>query len=105
VSEIPKPARGVYWARQTKSGCKLAYAVDSNGDEVKRLRVTLPSRESAAVEILWDLLDVLDPKPRLKLVEDETPAPSGPLPAPRRGWTEAYDPYDPPPLLFRRRNH
>jgi hypothetical protein len=104
VSEIQKPARGVYWARHTKSDCQLAYALDSSGTEVKRLRVTMPSRESAAVETLWDLLDVIDPKPELKLVVDELPAPSSPLPAPRRGWKEAYDPYDPPPLVFRRRD-
>jgi hypothetical protein len=103
VSEIQKPARGVYWARHTKSGCKLAYAIDSSGDEVKRLRVTMPSRESAAVEVLWDLLDVVDPRPQLKLVQDERPTPAAAEPAPRRGWTDVYDPYNPPPLAFRRR--
>lgn len=96
-------ARGVYWARHTKSGCKLAYAVDSTGNEVKRLRVTMPSRESAAVETLWDLLDVVDPRPELKLVEDEARHPASLTPAPRQGWREVYDPYDPPPLVFRKR--
>lgn len=103
VSEMQTLSRGVYWARHTKSGCKLAYAVDSTGNEVKRLRVTLPSRESAAVETLWDLLDVVDPKPELKLVDDEPKPLAGPALAPRRGWSEAYDPYDPPPLIFRKR--
>jgi hypothetical protein len=51
---------------------------------------------------LWDLLDVVDP-PRLQLVQDE-PRRALPEPAPRRGWSDVYDPYDPPPLVFRRRH-
>lgn len=99
--QFEAPARGVYWARHTKKGCRLAYAIDSNGEEVRRYRVTAPSREAAAIETLWDLLDVVDPPRHLELVRDS--APRAPQLAPRCGWAETYDPYDPPPLVFRQR--
>lgn len=89
--------RGVYWALALKNGCRQVYAVDSLGNEVRRYRITIPSRGALAVEALWDHLDVVDP-PRLQLVTDR-PRPSPPEPAPRRGWADAYDPYNPPPLL------
>lgn len=93
--------RGVYWARYTKNGRPILYAVDSKGDVVRRLVIQDDStrRAEAAIEHLWNYLDVVDPKPQLHLV---SPRPR-PNPAIRIA-VETPDPYDTPTLPFVRRN-
>lgn len=91
------PNRGVYWARYTKHGRPIAYAVNSRGDVVRRLVVMHDSRAQAAVDYLWNYLDLVDPiaqRPPLRLV---TSAPALPSTA-RRVVVEDYDPYNLPPL-------
>lgn len=83
--------RGVYWARHTKGGRPICYAVDSRGDVVKRYRVTHDSLASAAVASLWNLLDAIDPspqKPPLRIVR-----------VPSAAQLE-YDPYNEPPIAY-----
>lgn len=85
--------RGVYWARYTKNGKPIAYAVNSRGDVVRRLVVQHESRAQAAVDYLWNYLDLVDPKTQLRLVRALA------LPSTeRRAVVEEYDPYNLPPL-------
>ena len=85
--------RGVYWARYTKGGRPIAYAVDSHGDVVRRLVVLRNAHAEAAVESLWNYLDLVDPKPMLQLVRTRA------LPSTeRRATLEPVDPYNLPPI-------
>lgn len=97
------PRRGVYWARHRKNGRLIAYAIDSNGNEVRRLVLRDESqwRCDAAVEHLWDYLDLVDPagiRATLHLVKPNPPTLRTDRPEPRE-----YDPYDLPPLPWRPR--
>jgi hypothetical protein len=94
VSLIP---RGVYWARYTKKGRPVCYAVDSHGEIVRRYRVESDTRLEQAIQSLWEYLDVVDPKPQLRLVG------APPLPPTARQAPMTLDPYDLPPLPFGRR--
>lgn len=66
----PLVERGVYWAMATKKGKPMVFAVDSHGDEVRRLVLQDDSwaRAEAAIEHLWNHLDVVDPVSQLRLV-------------------------------------
>jgi hypothetical protein len=97
------PTRGVYWARHRKNGRLIAYAIDSDGNEVRRLVLQDESqwRCDAAVEHLWNHLDVVDPvgvRPVLHLVKTTAPILRTDRPAPA-----VYDPYNLPPLPWSRR--
>jgi hypothetical protein len=59
--------RGVYWARYTKLGMPIAYAVASNSDVVRRLIVKDRSRADEVLESLWNYLEAVDGKPMLRL--------------------------------------
>jgi hypothetical protein len=85
--------RGVYWARYMKAGRPIAYAVDSKGNVVRRLVVLRDGHTQAAIDNLWDYLDLVDPKPQLHLVK----MPQLP-PTERRAVLEPLDPYDMPPV-------
>jgi hypothetical protein len=61
--------RGVYWARYTKGGRRLAYAVDSHGDVVEQVVVGDTCDEDAAIAHLWGILDADDLRPRLQLLQ------------------------------------
>lgn len=56
--------RGVYWAKHLVEGRRLAYAVDSRGEVIKRLRVHPSASEDEAVAYLWEYLDAADPTTR-----------------------------------------
>lgn len=94
--------RGVYWARYTKGGKLMLYAVDSKADEVRRLILqhTTPAHIAHAIESLWSYLDIVDPghaKPQLRIVNARI------LPSTdRRAELEAFDPYNPAPVPYRR---
>lgn len=91
AGEIELAPRGVYWARYTKNGKPIVYAVNSSGDVVRRYVVQLPTRAELAVAALWEYLDVVDPKPQLKLVKLPLPAVDR-----RHSTVELFDPYDDP---------
>lgn len=68
-----RAARGVYWARYTRKGKPILYAVDSKGDLVRSLVVsadaTYPGiNEDIACEWLWGYLERVDPRPQLTLM-------------------------------------
>jgi hypothetical protein len=68
---LPNIGRGVYWARARQEGKPVAFAVDSNGNEVKRILADDDSWGACeiAVELAWGHLDRIDPlKPALELV-------------------------------------
>lgn len=74
--------RGVYWAPRQYRGRPLLYAVDSHGDEIKRLVILEGINEDAAIEWMWCVLDAIDPVVKLELVRDtpRSPAPEPKLP-------------------------
>lgn len=86
VEELP---RGVYTAPYRVKGVRVVFCVDRFGDARKHLKVRSPEQEARARQALWELLDMIDPAPRPRLV---APDPAGP------GW-----PYDirqtPPPAV------
>jgi hypothetical protein len=88
----PLADRGVYWARYTKNGRPICYAVDSRGEVVRRYVVMHDARAEAAVQALWDYLALVDPTPQLRIVREQQLPPTAPL-----TYVE-FDPYNPPPL-------
>lgn len=59
----PKLDRGVYWAAARRNGKLELFAVDSTGNEIKRIMLQDDSwrRAEATIEFLWRLLDMKDP--------------------------------------------
>lgn len=93
AGEIELAARGVYWARHTKGGKPIAYAVDSRGEVVKRYVVQHQQFAQLAIDTLWRLLDNVDPpreRAQLRLVK--MPA----LSEQRLAEIAEYDPYNDP---------
>jgi len=93
--------RGVYWARYTKNGKPIAYAVDSHGEVVKRYVVQHTQFAQLAVDALWRLLENVDPtreqQANVRVLRFPPPT------AERRATLEEYDPYnDPLPGVFPR---
>jgi hypothetical protein len=66
-------ARGVYWARHTKRGRPVLYAVSSTGDVVKHLVLRHDRFADAAIEYLWTHLERTDPPRKLELVKSVEP--------------------------------
>ncbi len=99
AGEIELAERGVYWARYLKGGKPIAYAVDSKGDVVRRYVVQADERAELAIAMLWDFLDVVDPRPQLRLVKLQLPS------VDRRAVVEVFDPYNAPPLPGTWRHH
>lgn len=61
--------RGVYWAKHLSCGRRILYSVDSNGDEVKRLRLDPTADSDEAIDYLETHLDLVDPlRPALRIV-------------------------------------
>jgi hypothetical protein len=96
---IEMAERGVYWARYTKLGRPIAYAVAGNGDVIRRLVVQHDLRAPAAIEHLWNYLQTYDPKRHLYMVKPVLELPGTALPA----HLEVPDPYNLPPLERTRR--
>lgn len=96
---VPRPERGVYWAMATKRGQPMLFAVDSVGDEVKRVVLQDDSwaRGEAAVEFLWRYLEMVDPRPQISLVK-ESSLPSTSLRVRTESAQAEYDPYNTPAL-------
>jgi hypothetical protein len=82
--------RGVYWARYTKLGRPIAYAVDSGGDVIRRLVVQSDARADAAIEHLWTYLETVDNRHVLQLVRPILELPATERPA----HLEVPDPYN-----------
>jgi hypothetical protein len=70
-----RTARGVYWARYTKNGRPILYAVDSRGELVRMLTLADDGecRAGTAIELLWNQLDAADPLAPLHLLEGHRP--------------------------------
>jgi hypothetical protein len=70
-------ARGVYFARyKTIDGQRIAYAIDSRHRELTRTAITHAADADRVVGVLWDLLDMVDPAPRLQLLKGCRSAPA-----------------------------
>lgn len=87
---VPREKRGVYWARYTKNGRPICYAVDSRGEIIRRYVVTSDDRAAAAIESLWSYLDAVDPQAQLRLVKPAL------LPTTARTPEPEFDPYNVP---------
>lgn len=86
---MPLPARGVYKALYLVKGWPALVAIDSRGNARKHLKIKNPDDEPQLKHALEELLDMIDPVPRLRLVEPEKPI----------GWP--YDPDAPRPVFSR----
>lgn len=86
----PTYERGVYWAMGTKNGKPQVFALDSRGNEVRRLVLNDDSwaEAEAAIEELWQYLDEIDPVPQIRLVKPVA------LPPTTRKAVPEYDPYN-----------
>lgn len=61
-SAIPTPARGVYWARGTEAGHPVAFAIDSRGDVVQRIKLPpIAGLLDQGMDFLHAYLDAVDP--------------------------------------------
>lgn len=74
--------RGVYFARHTRNGLRVMYAVNRFGDRIRQIVLRPETTEEDAAAYLWTYLNHHDP--RLSLVRDR---PAAPRPVP------AFDPY------------
>ena len=80
--------RGVYWARYTRHGFPIAYALDSNANQIRRLIVKYRSPQDA-VDFLWNYLEAVDPASQIRRVRSVLELPSSERPA----HLEVLDPY------------
>jgi hypothetical protein len=89
-AEWPRLDRGVYWAAALKDGNPQAYAVNGDGNEIRRLTVERYNwrRGEAAVDYLWRFLDLKYPSTTIGIVR-----PLIALPEPVRSVRDPYDPY------------
>lgn len=83
--------RGVYTAPYLVRGRRVVFCVDSAGNARKHYKIW-PRDQAAAVRALEELLDMIDPPPRIRLLR---PDPAGP------GWP--YDGSEMPQRLGRMR--
>lgn len=82
--EGPAP-RGVYKPLYLVKGQEVLIAIDSTGNVRKHLKIKRPEDEPIVKQALEELLDMIDPRPRL--VRDERSEPGYP-----------YDGSAPPPV-------
>lgn len=85
--------RGVYETPYLVDGVRALIAIDSRGVARKHIKLRAGVSYDRAKAYLEELLERIDPEPRLELVRDATPATIGVPPRLPRGQT-SFDPHD-----------